>query len=105
MGAEGVHTIDNMYGVIHGGTKVRLFMFEEEFGVHPSISLMHQLRGLPPGTCVGIEDFDPREVKRETYKVNGGSFRISKEARYYWDALRDICGNLGLQVAYLDDFR
>lgn len=65
---------------------------------------MKDLKSLPPGSAVGIENFNPRQVKRLTKRIDGRKFVLQKGDNFYWDQIIQACDSFGLQVAYLDDF-
>lgn len=102
---ETQHKVEKMYGVMHSFTlEVEGFSIAEK-AVSPSMDLFRELKSLPQGTVVGIEDFDPREIRKLTRKINGRKFGMSKSDRKYWQEIKSLCNDFGLEVAYLDDFQ
>lgn len=95
--------VERVYGTIHSFEQ-NFFIHTQEGTVSPSQELLRDLNSLPEGSVVGIETFDPKEVRRLTKKVNGQRFYLKKEDDFYWKIVENYCDARNLQVAYLDDF-
>ena len=98
-------TVERMYGVVHGFRPDIMGLFSQDHFLLPSAELEIDLLSLPKGSTIGIEDFDPKEVRKETYKINGEPFLISKHSKAYWKRIKGVCGYCGLNIVYLDSFR
>ncbi|MFH0937429.1 MAG: hypothetical protein V1808_03995 [Candidatus Daviesbacteria bacterium] len=105
MNVESIHKIDKMYGAVHGGEKTFIGIGIGDMATLPSWGLIDDLRYSPEGTLVGIEQCDPKEIRKETYNVKGTKFSFSKESKVYWKEIMQVCRERGLQIAYLDSFR
>lgn len=104
MSIEKSDVIERVYGVTHSFSLDVMGVYSQKGVVYPSNELLADLASLPQGSVIGIETFDPKEVKRLTRKVNGQKFYLSKEDDFYWDLIKRHCQAGGLQVVYLDDF-
>jgi hypothetical protein len=101
---EQTHTVEKAYGVVHEGQYDVGGLYNVNFAVYPSPELLKDLSALPKDSVIGIEDFNPNQVKRLTMKINGRSFKMSKSSQVYWDVIKSVCSARGLNIAYLDDF-
>lgn len=105
MSLEADHKVPRMYGVDHGSSLDLAGICIGEGKVYPSVSLIEDLFALPVGSTIGLETFNPGEVKRLTYKIGSRRFGLSKGGKFYWQEIINICRLHGLNIAYLDDFK
>jgi hypothetical protein len=95
--------VDSLYGAVHAGA-INFCGLQFSYEATPSPKLLLDLKGLPKGTKVGLETFDPQQVQKLGFKIRERKFLIPESQEDYWRSLTSFCQAKGLEVVHLDDF-
>jgi len=97
-----------LFGAIHGGYAIDLLFRRREIKLEPTIGLEEQLKQIPAGSKVGIENLSPEdwsEVKDNLRTLcwdNGLNIEY-QSSNVYWNRIAQICRSCDYDILWLED--